>query len=224
MNQSVYLARLPRAGLGNKLLVWGRALVFARLNGLPLHVSNWNHFSPGAILRGDIGRQYFGHFRFRHEISRSKWIQMLVTAKRVYDPDVAKIISDASQLYVFSRIPSWRDYFEHFRDHREMIRTALLDTVALTFRQQAERLPAPVIGLHVRQSDFRVLKPGEDFSRFGLVRTPLTYFKSVVELIRSVAGAPLPATIFWMDIPNHSRNYWCYPMLLGIDRKRPLLT
>ena len=39
-NSCVY-AKLPRGGLGNKMLVWARALVFSQRNSLPLFVSRW---------------------------------------------------------------------------------------------------------------------------------------------------------------------------------------
>jgi hypothetical protein len=236
VNQSLCLARLPRAGLGNKLLVWGRARVFANLNGLPFQVTGWNHFSPGAIIRGEIGRQYFGHFRGQKEISQWAWLRARALFKKIRDPDVATIVPAASRIYVFQKVPHWGDYFEHIRDHREMIRTALLDAVAQPFRNQAACLPAPVIGLHVRHGDFRTLKPGEDFARVGLVRTPLTYFKLVVQLIRDVAGAPLPVTVFsdghpealaeLLALPNVTRHQprAAITDLLLMSRSRILVT
>ena len=37
-------AELPKAGLGNKLFVWAKALALSRLNELPLVVSGWTQF------------------------------------------------------------------------------------------------------------------------------------------------------------------------------------
>ena len=48
---SIVHAKLPRTGLGNKLTVWARAVVFAHNNNLPLITTGWWHIPIGTILR-----------------------------------------------------------------------------------------------------------------------------------------------------------------------------
>jgi hypothetical protein len=202
MMESICWARLPRSGLGNKLLVWGRALVFARMNRIPFHVTGWNRLRIGPLLRGEVGRQYFGQFRRRREISRLKWWQALLNYKRVHCDAVTQSVPRDSKLYVFSKVPHWRDYFEYIRDYREMVRLSLFDTVAPSILRCAQSLPTPIVSLHVRHGDFRNLKPAEDFARVGLTRTPIEYFKHAIALIRSMAEETLPVTVFSDGAPE----------------------
>jgi hypothetical protein len=195
-DDSICWARLPRSGLGNKLLVWGRALVFARINGIPLHVTGWNRLRLGPLIRREVGRQYFGQFQVTRELNPWKWWGAVATYKRVHEPAVTKIVPGDSKLYVFSNMPHWGDYFEYIRDYRETVRSGLFDAVAPFVRHRVQSLPAPVVSLHVRHGDFRWLKSGEDFAHVGLVRTPIDYFEYVIDLIRSLARKTVPVTVF----------------------------
>jgi hypothetical protein len=57
----VVVADLPRAGLGNILFVWAKALIFSRLNNLPLEIIGWDKFKLGPWLRGERSkRDYSG--------------------------------------------------------------------------------------------------------------------------------------------------------------------
>ncbi len=210
-NDSICWARLPRSGLGNKLLVWGRALVFARINAIPFHVTGWNRLRIGPLLRSEVGRQYFGQFRQSCEVRPWKWWQAVTTYKRFREPTVTQSVAGDAKLYVFSNMPHWRDYFEYIRDYREMVRLALFDAVAPSILHRAQSLPAPVVSLHVRHGEFRNLKPEEDFAQVGLVRTPIKYFKDTINLIRSVAEKILPVTVFSDGAPNDLEELLALP-------------
>ena len=51
--KNIVLAKLPKAGLANKLLVWARALVFAKENNYELFVIGWFDFKLGPFLRNE---------------------------------------------------------------------------------------------------------------------------------------------------------------------------
>ncbi|MDP5015756.1 MAG: hypothetical protein NWQ43_00310, partial [Dolichospermum sp.] len=52
---------MPRSGLGNMLLVWARAILFAEFNGLPVLSPNWNEVRIGPWLRGERTKRYYGN-------------------------------------------------------------------------------------------------------------------------------------------------------------------
>jgi hypothetical protein len=189
-------ARLPNAGLGNKLLVWGRAFAFARLNRFPLAETGWVRPQLAPFLRGGDLRLYWNFFRSAREISRlSRWTRFR-SAPLVREPNVARIEPPTSPtVYEFAAIPHWTDYFRDLKPHRAAIRAALFDRLTHARRCEFERAPKPVICIHVRLADFRPLKAGDDFACAGGTRTPVEYFIRLIEGIRKVRGVRLPVML-----------------------------
>lgn len=214
--QSYCYARLPRAGLGNMLLVWARALVFSYLNNMMMVSPQWGHLTIGPILRREKSRRlYFGYFKQETGYVKREFI--LRTYHPVIEPDIALLPDRRPRhLYIFRNIPHWSDFFKDLKAHRDYIREALY--LMLTDRHRGELLnmEPPVVGIHVRQGDFRALRPGEDFAKVGCVRTPLPYFKSTINAVREVHGSSLPVTLFsdghdsdlaeLLDMPNVYRS------------------
>lgn len=189
-------ARLPNAGLGNKLLVWGRAFAFARINRLPLVVSGWVRPQVAPFLRGGDLRLYWNYFRRTAEISAVRRLAEFRSAEIVRDPEVGPVTPPARPtVYEFAAIPHWDDYFRDLKPHRDEIRQALLALLTPARRREFEHGPKPAVCVHVRLADFRPLRSGEDFARVGGVRTPADYFVRLIAGIRQVHGSPLPVTL-----------------------------
>ncbi len=194
--QSLCYAQLPRAGLGNMMLVWARALVFAHLNGLPLAVSGWSQARLGPLLRRERSKRlYFGYFKNSNNINFIQSAISLRTYNRIAEPEVALLPPkqrDAPRnLYVFSEMPHWSDYFRGIKDHRDFVRDSIFKMLSRKHDEQLSNSARPVIGVHIRRGDFRELQPGENISVTGLTRVPLSYFKNLIDSIcslRSVAG------------------------------------
>ena len=191
------VAHLPRAGLGNMLLVWARALVFSRLNSLPLTVHGWSAPRLGPLLRGESRLRYYGQC-FRAE--RGPLLRRLVD-RMVLDvsaePPIRALDRDARhRFFVFREIPHWTDYFGSFSAHRDLVKAALLSMVKAPHLERLRRVAPPGLGIHVRLGDFRALRAGESFAQAGGVRTPMDYFRAQLSKIRAVHGSQLPATIF----------------------------
>ena len=201
MLESTVYAHLPRGGLGNKLLVWARALVFARQHGLPLYVSGWSDIKIGPYLRGErFKRQYWGYFK---AVSGPSLIRRLMFSRMYnlqHEPDLAARQSlefgQKRQLYLYDTVPSWHDYFYGLRGHEDYVRTAFYKMLNPRYREQLKEQNWPVIGVHIRRSDFRELKPGESLGENCNVRTPLAYYVDVIFALRQMAGRTLPVTIF----------------------------
>jgi hypothetical protein len=200
LSSAYVYASLPRAGLGNMLFVWARAEVFAYINQIPLFTSSWTQLRLGPILRAEKSKRLY--WRYFTNISsipywHQWWAQLRYT--RIVEPRIEVIPPDSYRqncLYVFNENPHWANYFAGIQDYREHIRNRLWQMLNPAYQNMIEASPLPCIAVHVRRGDFRELQVGEDFTKVGLVRTPLKYFGKLIREIREVYGARLPVTIF----------------------------
>jgi hypothetical protein len=184
-------ARLPAAGLGNKLFVWARARVFSRLNSLPLVVSGWSQIRQTAIHHGGDLRLYLNYFRRTDEVG---WVRRLLLRSHLpvqAEPAMAPITADADCIYAFAQVPHWSDYFRDIRDHRALVQNELWQLLTPARQQEIARITAPAICVNVRLGDFRKLKQGESFAQTGGVRTPIEFIRDVIEGVRAIHGQPL---------------------------------
>lgn len=197
MRRSCVHADLPRAGLGNKLLVWARALVFSHLNELPLFVSNWAEVKIGPFLRNEKSkRQYWGYFVTANQPSILRKLEFAMS-KRTEDPPLRRVGGSKKKLlYVFREMPAWPDYFKDLREFRSLIRDRFYQNISPKYLGHAQRQEAPVIGVHVRRSDFREPVAGEAIGNTCNQRTSLDYYIKTVQMIRDIHGAQLPVTVF----------------------------
>ena len=197
MRQSCVHADLPRGGLGNKLLVWARALVFSHLNELPLFVSNWAEVKIGPFLRNEkCKRQYWGYFNKTNHPSFLRRLSFAMS-KCTEAPPLRRVAgSEAKLLYVFRKLPSWPDYFKDLREFRSLIVDRFYQNVSPKYLSLAQLQDAPVIGVHVRRSDFRepiaVEVPGNACN----IRTSLDYYIRTIQILRDIQGTKLPVTVF----------------------------
>lgn len=190
-------ARLSNSGLGNKLFVWAKALVFARLNNLPLVVTGWTTFQLSPILHGGDLRLYWNYFRPVKEVGWFERARIRRHAQIVQEPPVT-CIEPPSQptIYEFPKVSHWSDYFGYLKPHREMIRKALFDMLTAARRRELAMTPKAQIAVQVRLGDFRPMKQGEDFTKCGAVRTPPEYFIQIINGIREIHGTVVPVTVF----------------------------
>lgn len=196
-DDSFVLARLPKAGLGNKLFVWSRALVFARLNALPLVVEGWCTPHWRNWLRcGDL-RLYWNYFEPWCEIAPAARRRVESAGNIVYEPALGMLPEKAvpGTVYLFDQQPFWRRCFNGLVEHRDLIRHEFFAHLTAARRAEIDRLPEVPIVAQVRLGDFRRLRQGETLAKVGGARTPLEYFQKLIEEIRSMAGAELPAAV-----------------------------
>jgi hypothetical protein len=200
MPQNLVYPKLPNAGLCNMLLVWANAIVFANINSFPVVAPSWNRIRIGPLLRGEREKRYYGGY-FSKKTYSANIIDILfnLRANKVYDPPINRVdLSDQrnSCIYIFSTVPHWKDYFVDIRSHHSLIKEVLISTIRPSVLEEISARPVPQIGIHVRRGDFRSLQPGEDFSKVGLVRTPMSWYCRVLSKIREIAGYNVSATIF----------------------------
>jgi hypothetical protein len=189
-------ARLPKAGLGNKLLVWAKAYVFSCLNDLPLVVSGWNRIHMAPLLRGGDLRLYWNYFKRTDQVGWKGRLQAGRYSQMVFEPPAKRTQTQSTGVvYQFSTVPPWDDYFGDIRDHRHLVRDGLINMLVPNRAHEVASVRPAEICVHARLGDFRKLCPNEKFETVGGVRTPLEYFRTVIREIRAANGANLPVVI-----------------------------
>lgn len=200
----VVVAVLPGAGLGNILFIWAKALIFARMNGLPYYTLGWHRWRIGPWLRAERSKRSYGSF-FKENASFLKRhlvkLQIAATAApRQSTNPVAAIWEDTLlnkyDFVVYDQIPGWSDFFEGIKEHRQLVKEELYAMLQPSLRSLLDRSHAPVIGVHIRLGDFRRLQANENFRKTGGVRTPQEYFRQMINRIRELKNEILPVMIF----------------------------
>jgi hypothetical protein len=183
--QKVY-ASFPDTGLGNKLLIWARAYVFARTHQLELFCSAWWGIHPGSWIRNENRKRlYFGYFKEDSFVKRIRLLFFRKKAKLIHEPQ--DILYDMEPvLYCFREVVTSSDYFEYLKPMRNEVRTALLNLLRPALLETFQQMSAPVIGVHIRRGDFKL----------GSTLTPLSFFIDSIKVIREVSGRELPVTVF----------------------------
>jgi hypothetical protein len=197
--------QLPRAGLGNMLLVWARAVLFADINSIPVVAPTWGKIRIGTYLRGERDKRYYGNlFCNKSYISKIKYFLALLNKKILsYNPTISKLdLANLEtqglgcHLFIFNSLPHWSDYFIDLKENQSFIKQRLLSSIRYSALETIYNCPAPQIGIHIRMGDFKVLKPGDDFTKLGNVRTPITWYVRVICAVRKMAGYDVPVTLF----------------------------
>ena len=91
-SESVVYVKFPKAGLGNRLLTWSRAYVFANLNNLEIQTSSWTAVHYGALVRKEKqNRLYFGYFKKAGLIKTIRFLYYLFSRKKIIEPPVLRM-------------------------------------------------------------------------------------------------------------------------------------
>lgn len=187
--KSFVLVKFPKWGLGNLMLIWAKAYVFAHINKLPLLVSHWWGLRPGAILRNErTMRLYWNQFRETptHKLLMGRLRAKLTT--KIIEPPVTLLPSKESTaaVYLFNELTLKTNPFKDLWDHRIILKNAIHEMLTDPIRETVIQYPSPVIGVHIRRGDFKK----------GSTLTPLDVFQQIIELIREAEGTAVPVHIF----------------------------
>jgi hypothetical protein len=217
----IVTTRLPHAGLGNMLLVWARAVLFAELNSLPMLAPNWQTFHIGPWLRGERVKRYYGSFFSANNYhSRLNYgLQNILASQEVHtNPDIGKLDltspefeSPAQHIFRFDRMPPWNDYFQDLKDYQPLIKKKLYADIHQPLLNKILALPSPQIGMHIRRGDYQQPQAGEDFAVRRYVYTPLQWYIDVLGSIRNMLGLNVPVTIFSDGYPEELSEIMALP-------------
>ena len=200
---STVVCKLPNAGLGNQLFPLMHALIFGKLNNLPVIIIGYNRFRLGPWLRREKKkRNYNGYFTFEKSwfgevADRQKIKRLRKKSEQVIEPDLVKMPEGQLQnkIFVFQETGDFHDYFGKLKNYREQVIETLYSVIQPWVINQLEEKQTPVIGVHIRLGDFRKLAAGETY-RSGHVRPPLSLFIDLINRIRTINGNDLPVGVF----------------------------
>lgn len=182
--------KFPKAGLGNLMLIWAKAKLFATLNDVEIVVAPWWGLRPGAWLRNEKKKRlYAGYFRESSIADRLKIKAFSFTAAIVKNPAIKKINAgqrSAHQLYLFDKVSNGDDIFFDIREHRDFIKEEIYRMLAPAMQKQLNAFSIPVVAVHIRRGDFVI----------GNQVTSLSFFIDCINSIRKAADEILPVTVF----------------------------
>lgn len=192
-------AKIPRAGLANKILVWANALVFAKENNATLTVTNWVSIFIGPLLRGENSlRLYLGYFNQDSWLKRVQ-VRLLSKFSKVDRNTTADIFAEETNFMIFDTYMDWIVFFDRIREHRQFVKhTFFNQLLKKSLREAHEHFDQPTIGVHIRMGDFSKPTNMDRFNHEQSVsqQTPIQYFVEVINSLRQQAGKVLPVTVF----------------------------
>ena len=190
-NRPHVIARIPRYGLCNCLLVWAKAYAFATKHQLPLAVHGWKALHLGPWLRGERVKRYYGDYfvdqRNTYQLCRSKFLQRMRPSAIRFEPEPDAKLEDGVSLFVFHSVPHRDDFFYGLRGHESAIRDGFFDMLRPWLQHDRKRLPPTEIAIHVRRGDYH---------HSGHRITPIEYYTENLERLRSVLGKDKKAIVF----------------------------
>ena len=199
--KNIVLAKLPKAGLANKLLVWARALVFAKENNYKLFVIGWFDFKIGPFLRNEKKKRiYYKYFSRIYTPNFIELFKILFLYKKINVESTYKNYSNPKKVYVFNQIPQWQNYFEGLTLNREFIKMSFIKMLNEGYKEIYNNCETPVICVHIRCSDFII--DNKNLGKKANVRTPIGYFIEIINKIRESVNKNFPVTIFTDGNPS----------------------
>ncbi|WP_162273198.1 alpha-1,2-fucosyltransferase [Rubripirellula obstinata] len=174
---------LPRTGLANRLLVWGRAVVYARRYGLPIYTQGWGHVHIGPLLRREKSIRYYGRFftcpRSIRGAIRLKRNKVFQSQKVFVEPEFNQPPPENAKCVIFKEVPSKNDYFRDLRGHEDFISSEFFGSVRERWKRRLSPKTDPFIALHVRRGDFGIT---------GIQLSPESYFTTTLSRLRAKTG------------------------------------
>ena len=194
------------SGLGNCMLVWARAFVYAQENGYPILAPQWVQPRIGAVIRRDPRKRfYFGEFTNAGYIDGIRRLLILAVSERVPEThDVSR--ANFAQVIEFEGL---RDYFATLIAHRDSISRELRRIAHPTAIRRADEVKMPFIAMHVRRGDTTRQKiPASEI----LQVTPTEWFVEAIDAIRSDARwRDLPVKVFSDGSPDELKEILARP-------------
>jgi hypothetical protein len=212
----VYI-KLPKTGLGNMLLVWARGLVFATENEVECITSSWWGFRWGALLRGEKQKRvYWRYFKETPAIRRLVAAWLLKKYDPIQEPSIIQkegLKDQGKTVYIFNKVITGPDIFEPLSNHREYIKSELINNLHHSKKKLLKKYKSPVIGIHIRRGDFKL----------GSTITPITYFVDAIERIREYAGAELSVTVFTDALAEEIEPVLALPNVVIAENKPDII-
>lgn len=186
MRGKVY-AKISKTGLGNCMLVWAHALVFAKINNLELITERWWRFRWGAIIRGEKKKRFYKNYFIETPLkTRMKMKFDLLVSPGDPDPEIKIIQNTENKIFIFTKTSRDDNLFKYLYPHSEFIKKELLELLTDPLKKKYSKCESPVIGIHIRRGDFKIINP----------ITSNQFFIEAIHAIRETVKEVLPVTVF----------------------------
>jgi hypothetical protein len=187
--KSVVYINLPKAGLGNKLMVWARGYVFAKKHNLSIYRSSWFYLNVGPWIRNEKKKRIYLYF-FKNRDIQSTLVALfipIIPNKFIkknpvnYDPSQKFII------YWFEWNGDVYDFFSNQLKNREIIKEGILSQLTNNILLKVQELQNPLIGVHIRKGDWK-------FNSLYLQNS--YYIDKIFDLRKALDNPNMEVTIF----------------------------
>lgn len=180
-------ADVGRAGLGNCLLTWARAVIFSEAHQFPMLYPDWGRFRLGPYLRGEKDKREYGKLFTPAEYVHG-WKKFLIEQN---SPEIDETEwRNGMESEPVRRRVTFRglgDYFTPLLGHHDLLRRRLWGMIRQEWRQEIERrpVPSPYIAVHIRRGDQVLPKDPESKVQDHIQCTRLDWFDRTLEKIRN---------------------------------------
>lgn len=188
IKKSFVWVKVPRCGLGNQLFPIALALLFARINNLPIYFTNYTQIKIGPYLRGERTKRNYRHlFKFDNGLFFDIFLQLKLfyfiktSFKQVRNP-TEKDIDLFNCAYIFDTVPSWKNYFHLLNENRLLVIELIESIINDKILDKIKSLPSLNSALHIRLGDFAKLTENTSFAAVGCTRTPSDYFFDIISI------------------------------------------
>jgi hypothetical protein len=186
--KSIVYVDLPKAGLGNKLIVWARAYVFAEKYNYKLYRTSWIYFNIGPFIRRERKKRLYFLYLKKNNFSSilMQIIFPLIPKSKIQKNPLLPSENKKFYIYHFTWQDNMYDFFKENIINRDLIRLGIKSLLVEKVQTKIASLKNPTIGVHIRRGDYN-LHAG---------KTKDEYFIQVINEIRRTANENLPVTIF----------------------------
>ena len=186
-NADLGFVRLSGAGLGNCLLTYFEAYLFAQKNGATLIHPAWPSIKPGRILRRDPSQRFYAGLMKPGPNEVSGIAKIFALLRFVFRPKERKFLSSTATVESRGSLSVVRSTSYEFRnvlDSRQSIRQRLNEISRAKLLNDGWG-NGQYIAAHVRLGDFAVVSTDELCSSHrNNMRIPLSWYASVITQVR----------------------------------------
>lgn len=194
------------SGLGTRLFAWARCSVFSHVNQVPMLAPLWIQPRIGPLLRGGIDlqsypRQFLLLGLFKAKSSYVKGVKrhlLRLMAERRSEPDSidGTYTTNHSSKRVIVTFKGGKSHFQTLYGWDKFLYNELRAITHNKWLRIVDEVKSVPIGINVRiGNDFSTAKSPTDYYTKGAIKTPISWFRNSLELIRGIVGFPVQAFV-----------------------------